>query len=399
MTDPDNKTALSTKMDRLTDIDMPRAAPEMTGTPVAASADFGKPLAGRKVLFVINLDAGGGVEKVTRILGSAFTAWGGQVETLTIYDKFESSNFEKISNISEIPGCIVRANPDMLVTLQPTSSIVAAVTRLFLPRCRVHLVHQSNMPQATHVVPRTLDWLVGTIGLFPIIIANSIETEKAFANYPAAYRKHIERIEHGIDWQQPRRSRKDMREELGLSETTPLLVTCARLTKQKRIDAVVAAMPLLPDVHFAIAGDGPHRSELEAQANDLGVADRVHFLGHQKPDLIPDLNAAADVFVFPSCWETFGLAALEAAMQGTPIVASSLAVTREVLTVDGKCAATFVGDWEKENWADMLRCALSDPRIKQAAVEAAPILRAHHSEEGMLKKYARIIEAAEFKDD
>ena len=393
MTYQEYRTPLGSKMVSLTQFDTAHSSPEVLGSAAALDIDGSHLLAGKKVLFVINLDGGGGVEKMVRILGTAFSAWGAKVETLALYDKLGSSNFEKLSNLRSAPGCIARAKPDILVTLQPTSSIVGAATRRFMPGCAIHLVHQSNMPLATHPLPRRLDWLIGSLGLFPVVIANSKETEKAFAQYPKTYRNKIVRIEHGISWQKPRHSRKEVREALGFTDSTPLLVTCARLSSQKRIDTVIAAMPMLPDVHFAIAGDGPHYSELAAQADTLGIRDRIHFLGHLAPEAIPDLNAAADVFVFPSYWETFGLAALEAAMQGTPIVASCLPVTKEVLTVDGKCAATFVGDWEPENWADMLRFALTHPEVKQAAVEAAPRLRSHHSEEGMLKKYIQLIEA------
>ena len=69
-------------------------------------------------------------------------------------------------------------------------------------------------------------------------------------------------------------------------------------------------------------------------------------LGALPADDIADLYAAADLFVFPSTWETFGLAAVEAGMAGLPMVVADLPVLREVLRADGsgagriRCART-----------------------------------------------------------
>ena len=70
---------------------------------------------------------------------------------------------------------------------------------------------------------------------------------------------------------------------------------------------------------------------IHALAVTLGVDDRLHMLGALPADDIADLYAAADLFVFPSIWETFGLAAVEAAMVGMPMVVADLPALREVL--------------------------------------------------------------------
>ena len=74
----------------------------------------------------------------------------------------------------------------------------------------------------------------------------------------------------------------------------------------------------------------------------LGVDDRLHMLGALSANDIADLYAAADVFVFPSIWETFGLAAVEAGMAGMPMVVADLPVLHEVLRADGCEPVAFV---------------------------------------------------------
>ena len=69
-------------------------------------------------------------------------------------------------------------------------------------------------------------------------------------------------------------------------------------------------------------GDGPERSPAERRLRELGLEDRVAFLGKQES--FAELLAASDVFLLPSEQESFGLAALEALSCGVPVVASNI---------------------------------------------------------------------------
>jgi len=109
----------------------------------------------------------------------------------------------------------------------------------------------------------------------------------------------------------------------------PLLLTAARLVRRKGVDAVLAALPAIarkvPDVHYAVVGSGPERDNLERLARELGVRERVSFLGK-----IPDRDVvmaynACDVFVMPARFEHpsvegFGLVFREANACGKPVV-------------------------------------------------------------------------------
>jgi len=111
----------------------------------------------------------------------------------------------------------------------------------------------------------------------------------------------------------------------------------SRLAWKKGIRHLLEATPRIleavPDAHVVIAGDGPLRSELEAQAAALGVRDRVLFLG-SRPDTIA-LMAAFDVFVLPSVVEGMSNALLEAMAVGRPVVATDVGGNPEVV-VDGE---------------------------------------------------------------
>lgn len=80
---------------------------------------------------------------------------------------------------------------------------------------------------------------------------------------------------------------------------------------------------------LALVGDGPERESTERQAEEMGIADRVDFMGDQES--ISDILPAADVFLLPSQHESFGLAALEAMACGVPVVGSRIGGLPEVI--------------------------------------------------------------------
>jgi len=91
--------------------------------------------------------------------------------------------------------------------------------------------------------------------------------------------------------------------------------------------SVLSASPMAT---LLLAGEGPARSALEAEARDLGVADRVRFLGVRRD--IPALLAVSDVLVHPSLEEGFCNALLEAMAAGKPVVATDVGGNAEAVT-------------------------------------------------------------------
>lgn len=101
------------------------------------------------------------------------------------------------------------------------------------------------------------------------------------------------------------------------------LITMGRLViAQKGQDLLLHAFAQLashyPDWGLTIIGEGPDRAALEALARQLGLVERVHFAGNINPPF--GLLAAADVFVFPSRYEAFGMALAEAMACGLPVI-------------------------------------------------------------------------------
>ncbi len=186
-----------------------------------------------------------------------------------------------------------------------------------------------------------MDMVAGTLGLYSANIVNSASTWAEYAHYPQRYRRAMILIEHGLDAPVPQENREATRRRFGLPQAQPLLLNVGRVTAQKNQDVLIRALACLPQAHLAIAGAGPKDDTFHELAVTLGIESRLHMLGALQAQDIADLYAAADLFVFPSIWETFGLAAAEAAMAGMPMVVADLPVLREVLHADGVRARHF----------------------------------------------------------
>ena len=134
----------------------------------------------------------------------------------------------------------------------------------------------------------------------------------------------------------PADARAGLRHALGLPPEALLVGSICRLTEQKGLiyglKGFARIAEAIPEAHYVIAGNGPLRAMLTAEAESLKLDGRVHFLGWR--DDAHAIFAALDVFLAPSLWEGFGLVFLEAMALGIPIISTRVSAIPEVI-VDG----------------------------------------------------------------
>ncbi|MDZ3831529.1 MAG: glycosyltransferase [Sphingopyxis sp.] len=134
--------------------------------------------------------------------------------------------------------------------------------------------------------------------------------------------------------------RADARRAIGMGDA-PAILTVGALIPRKGQALVIEALPMLPDVHYWLAGAGEEEGRYRALASRLGVADRVHLMGPVANADLPLLYRAANAVVMPSVSEGLANAWVEALACGTPIVISDAGGAAELLTTPtaGRIAA------------------------------------------------------------
>jgi glycosyltransferase involved in cell wall biosynthesis len=137
---------------------------------------------------------------------------------------------------------------------------------------------------------------------------------------------------HGPEFEDVRVTRDEACTRLGLSAAPRYLLTICRLMGWKRVDGILEALRGLPDdVHLLIAGTGDMELAWKRLAKELGVAQRVTFLGNVPHAQIPLYIRAADVFVLNSEYEGLSHTLLEVMNLGTPIIASNVCGNPEIV--------------------------------------------------------------------
>jgi glycosyltransferase involved in cell wall biosynthesis len=145
-----------------------------------------------------------------------------------------------------------------------------------------------------------------------------------------------------------------------------VVLTPARLHRQKGHAYLLSAAAQLHDVTFVLAGDGPLRAELEGRARELGIAERCVFLGHRSD--VPDLLAAADLFVLPSLFEGLPLSVLEAMAARRPVIATAIGGTDEA--VIHELTGLLVRPRDPDALASAIRRMRSDPGLARRLAAA-----------------------------
>lgn len=181
--------------------------------------------------------------------------------------------------------------------------------------------------------------------------------------------------------------RAALRSRYGL--TGPTLISVGHLIERKGHDLVIEALPQLPAFRLMIAGDGPEEASLRVLADRLGVTDRVEFLGRRPHEELPDLCCAADALVLASSREGWANVLLEAMACGTPVVASNVWGTPEVVAVPE--AGRLMADRTGQGIADATRDLFSDLPDREATRRYAEGFSWDATTQGQLDLFRKIL--------
>lgn len=187
-------------------------------------------------------------------------------------------------------------------------------------------------------------------------------------------------------------SETDIRAELGLPSETPIVGTAAILRTEKALEVLIEAhvgvIRHVPDTHLVIAGDGGCEAQLRARAQELGLSDRVHFLGRRFD--IDGLLRSFDVGAMSSDWEGMPLFVFECMAAGTPLVATEVGGLPEV--VDDGHTGLLVPRRDPNALAVAIAGLLADPGRRAQLATAAAARLEQFTMEAVARRFADLYE-------
>lgn len=193
----------------------------------------------------------------------------------------------------------------------------------------LHYVLNGHLLRPYHVKQFTKGYLKNMDG----VIAPSVRVKDLLTRYGVKIPMRV--IPTGVDIAAMNAdAKRDVRKDLGISATAPVILTLSRIAAEKKIDRILNVMPdiveQIPDVKLVIAGDGPDVDILKEQVERLTLEDSVIFAGNVEHGDVGNFYRMADLFVSASDTETQGLTYIEALASGTKCVVYDTDYTEHV---------------------------------------------------------------------
>jgi glycosyltransferase involved in cell wall biosynthesis len=282
-----------------------------------------------------------------------------------------------------------RERPDAVLSFLPLANVLGQAAALAGGVRRRVISHRMPANTASPLL-RRLDSLWARLGIYTRVVAVSGAVRDTCRHYPARLRARTVVVYNGIrDWQPSRLSREDARRRLGVPDGKMALVAVGRFVAQKNYPFMLRLAQRLPGAVLLIAGDGVLRPQIEQAIAQLGIGDRVRLLGNVRRPDIPDLLAAADVFIQTSTYEGQSNSVLEALQAGVPVVVHDVPEQRETIADDdGAVAGALVPLEDLDAWVAAIG------RLRGCG-QAACTARATARQRAALFKYDTMIDGFE----
>lgn len=292
--------------------------------------------------------------------------------------------------LARLLGRLRRERYDVVVTLLFFSDVIGrSLGRLAGAPRLVSSVQNAN----DHYYPWWQRLIARRIARWPdLVISCSASVRETSLRVERLPPERVVVVPNGISWEAYAAplSHQALAAEFGLPAEALILGNVGRLTPQKGQDVLLDAFARLADprLQLIIAGMGECEAALRQQAERLGIAQNVHFVGHRRD--LPRILGGLDLYVHASRFEGMPIAVLEAMASGLPIVATGAHGTRELIE-DG-AHGWLVPAEDPAALAAAVAQALADPAERRRRGDLARSrAREQFSEEAMVAAWERLL--------
>ena len=276
---------------------------------------------------------------------------------------------------------VVHASMPMAANIAPLAALLAGA--------RVRTTAQHITMDELRKSQRFLESANSRMGLVQKTICVSQAVCDSFEIFPEAFKRKCLVIENAV----PTPERSDDLEPVELKRLRGegyLTILCVgSLSERKNQSLLIRMAGQVERVALVLAGDGPDRTQLEEQAEQLGIRDRCVFLGFVDKKLVSALYYLTDVTALPSFREGMPLALLEAMASGTCVLASDIPPNRETLTEsDSQNTAGYLLPLEDDQkWIDAVTSLRDDAELRRALATNAKTRSLAFSPEECISRY------------
>ncbi|MFH1454210.1 MAG: glycosyltransferase family 4 protein [Armatimonadota bacterium] len=315
--------------------------------------------------------ASGGVEEYVRRISEALTKKGHKINIFTSYIE-EDSSYTKVKNAPSVHNGVnirrfrtgVRFKnytvlPFMLpALLMDSTDIIHSHSYMYFSADAASIAAKLNKkplvfnPYLADTGPPSL-WgriyrsTLGRMALESDVVIVISDYEKDLILKWGYTPKRIEKIPPGIDLCEFDKVNGNIYEKYG-AEDKPKILYAGRLSKSKGVDTLIKAMSLvnkkMPSAELFLAGaDFGQEENLKAIAGEMGLKEKIHFLGKLERSELVSAFKNADLFAFPSRYEAFGIVLIEAMLARTPVIAARNSAIQYVVN-EGRTGLLFDTD-------------------------------------------------------
>jgi len=239
--------------------------------------------------------------------------------------------------------------------------------------------HSKYRQDFEHNVPnkKVVDWMIRQVVDFfekaDEVWIPQAAVEETLREY--GYTGHVEVVENGNDFSTPARMVKEMRaqmrEELGMMPNETMLLFVGQHIWEKNIGFILDSLALIKErpFHLFMVGTGYAVHDIRLKARELGLQDHVTLLGNIRDrERLKRIDAAADLFLFPSLYDNAPLVVREAAAMHTPALMLQDSTAAEVIEPD---VNGFLTPNDKQLYADRMVWLMDHPEVLEKAGDRA----------------------------
>lgn len=368
----------------------------------------------RKIFFLVTHSSAGGAQEVWANLAESFRERGHDVQLLALYPLRQDvrltsehlpwryvaeaqprSPLAAATLLKRLVGLIRRERPAYIFTAMPAANVIGAVAAK-LAGTGTRVINSHHSPPLTHSgLTQRLDRFTGTLSNVDAIVCVSRAVAQQLDDRSSAYRRKRVIIHNALPPAVERQLGELQQQRNRRTDRPPTLVATGRLSPEKNYPTLLQAMRNMPRVQAVIIGTGSEESRLRQLAQELGVADRVDFLGLKPRREALELLAGGDVFVQVSLFEGHSLALIEAAKLHLPLVVSDAAGQVEgVTSADGTPCGIIVPALDAGRLAVEVTQLFASPEELQHWSRLAAKLGAEATYATMITAYERLVLAA-----